>query len=327
MTFQPYSFVNNGIVPAFAYYNELNLTALTPVIQLYFPQSFTSSQNYLAATNIVTATISGGDIILPDPTYGAPGNAAIFVNLSANSFDIVEFGGTPQLTVAAGTAWQMILRGDGTWLATQLGATTSSANASALAGYGLAVQLDSPPKLETNINVIVKNSNFIPDQTMRASSINWTGGNQTITLPLAAVMGNGYYFYIKCVSNSILTLQTIPPERIDGQLNLVISNNESCIIYSDGVNYFTNGLGNLAVGVGVKITNNGIQVVDGSATTPSIAFINNPNTGIYSTGNTIDFTINGTQGLEINNEGVNVVVGAVMWQNIPYAYLRNLFGT
>ena len=329
MSFLPYSQINNGISPAFSYYNQLEFTPATPTVTLVFPGSFLPSFNYFSAyLKLVQNNAAAGQVILPDPILGAPGNSGIFYNTSAFNINIMQSNGSQLLEIKPGEVWVVVLNGSLGWDTFQIGGIASEVDAAALAGAGLFA---GNSKLNVYLNVQNKNAAFTIDETLRGTLISWTGGTTTQTLPLASTFSNGYFFYIKnasFISNGLLTLSPTAPNTIDNKSNLILSLNQSCILYTDGLNWFTEGLGFLSSDLGVKITANGIQVIPGTAADPSYSFTTAPNTGFYLNSPNIAVSIAGTNTMTFG-QGIDFSVAGSRFITIgsePYIYLKDMLG-
>lgn len=329
MSFLPYSQINNGISPAYSYFNIIDFQTVGEQNSLVFPGTFLPSTYYFSAYMRITnaAGITGCKVILPEESYGAPGNAAIFYNVGAENVTIVTSLMAEIVTLTPSSVWVVVLSINNTWNAFQIGATASQINAEALAGYGL-VALNS--KLNLNLPIINKSATFVIDSTYRASLVNWTGGSETVTLSDATTLPTGFFFYYKNNSSSLFTFNCSGAQTIDGQTNLILSPFQSCMIYTDALNWFTEGLGSSINSEGVKLTPNGIQVVSGSATVPSYSFISAQNTGLYLEGSTnIGMTVSGSKVFEVTTSGINQntttsPVNFYQVNNIPWQYISQI---
>lgn len=330
MAFLPYSPINNGVTPAYSFYNLINLTTTNQSATLVFPGTFVPSTNYFSAYTIIIQTGSFQGIInLPDTNLGAPGNAATFSNKSNANIKIKSFEGNEIVTLAPGTVWQVVLTNNNIWTTLQMGSTTSAANASELAGAGLKA-LDS--KLNLNMLVVTKSSTFTLDETYLSQIINWVGGSSSIALPSISSVYDGFFFFIKntsYVDNGLISIIPTSPNLIDNGASLSVSKNQSCMIYTDGTNWFTEGLGFNNTNLGATITSQGIEVISGSSISPPYYFSSATNTGFFLNSPNIEVSINGTNTLEFNGNGVNAVSGnvnSIQLAGEPYPYIKDLLG-
>ena len=180
------------------YPSELSYSAiaLSSNVSLSWPEE--TNTNINLATKIIDVTPSAASyvITLPSAAKTSTGNTILFNNQGAYTFTVNDYSGVQVATIAAGTIWQVYLTDNstdaGAWEILQYGATTSVANASALAGTGIkavgAVLSQSVPITSININYTVGSGD-------RAKMFNWTGAGGTITLPdpTGTSIGNNFF--------------------------------------------------------------------------------------------------------------------------------------
>ena len=158
--------------------------ALSADITLSWPEE--TSTNVNLATRIMDVTPSGAgfSIILPDANKSGTGNTILFNNKGSDIFTVKNAGGVQVGTIAAGQIWQVYLTNNtttnGTWQILQYGATTSSANASALAGTGIVAV---GTVLSQSVPITTFNSSYTAGDTDRARMYNWTGAGSVKTPP------------------------------------------------------------------------------------------------------------------------------------------------
>jgi len=307
----------NPVVPANYSFNEILLTSTNNNILLSYPQAFTPNLNYFAAYILVTNddSISAGSIYFDDARLASNGTGTIVVNEGTSDLGIFSVNGLEILVLAPSQSYSIFLTdnttADGEWQAVLLGATTSAANAAALAGLGLIAynnKLNSTvPSIEENISITLSND-------ILSTLVNWTGGNYTFYLQNVFAPVPGFYFYIRnsSPSNGVLNIHVDTPGSIDGVQDIYLTLNQSCMIVYDANSQLwkTVGLGQLGVGSGVQLGSNGIKVVNGTATNPSYSFILQPTTGIYNPSNSIAFTVSGAQVASVNQNGFNLDSGS-----------------
>jgi hypothetical protein len=124
----------------------------------------------------------------------------------------------------------------GTWASTVLGAGTSSANASDLAGYGLVA---TGLTLNQNYPVTLYYSAYTLVSTDRAKFAVWSSGAGAFTLPSAATVGAGWFCMIRNNGTGILTITPVGTDTIDGNVNQQLQLTESLVIVSNGTNWNT----------------------------------------------------------------------------------------
>jgi hypothetical protein len=181
---------------------------------------------------------------LSDARQVSTGYTAIFNNVGANTFSVLDAQGNTLLSVASGQAWILVLSDNttlqGTWRVVQLGAGVSSANAAALAGNGLKA---ISTLLNERIFINAQGASYVIQATDRAACIEWTGGSGGVfTGPTPSVVGSDWFCYIKNSGTGVLTLSAATG-TIDGTASKSFNPNDSCIVVSDGINLFTMGFG------------------------------------------------------------------------------------
>jgi hypothetical protein len=190
----------------------------------------------------VTATAPGYKLALPPATQVSTGQTVIVRNIGllANTFTVTDYTGATIILVSSGVAEFIFLTNNstvgGTWSSVVLGAGTSSANAAALAGYGL-----TPIGLTLNqsYNTVYYYSSSLLPSTVRAQLVIWGSGVGTLTLPSASTVGANWFCMIRNGGTGILTLTPSGSNTIDGNANQQLQLTESLVIVSDGSNWNT----------------------------------------------------------------------------------------
>ena len=204
------------------------------------------------AARIIDVTTSGSySVTLPDATQTGAGQTILFNNLpaSTNSFLVKDYGGSTIATVGIGEQWQVYLSDTstaaGTWRVFRYGASTATVQASALAGYGLTVTSNT---LSQSLPVTTFNSTRSVLATDRASALVWNGtGTGTLNLIAAGTVGNDFFVAVRNSGGGDLTVDAAGSETIDGAGTLVLRPGESTNLMTDGVTWYTLGLGQEAV--------------------------------------------------------------------------------
>ena len=205
------------------------------------------------AARIIDVTTSGSySVTLPDATQTGAGQTILFNNLpaSTNSFLVKDYSGSTIATVGVGEQWQVYLSDTstaaGTWRVFRYGASTATVQASALAGYGLTVTSNT---LSQSLPVTTFNTS--PRTllaTDRASALVWTGtGTGTLNLIGAATVGNNFFIAVRNSGGGDLTVDAAGSETIDGAPTLALRPGESANLLTDGLTWYTLGLGQEAV--------------------------------------------------------------------------------
>lgn len=221
--------------------------ALSADIVLSWPEETSTNTNLATRIMDVTPSTAGLSIYLPAANKTGTGNTILFNNRGANTFTVRDSAGTQVITVAAGTLWQVYLTNNstaaGTWQSLQYGATTSSANASALAGTGIVAV---GALLSQSVPITSFNSNYTTTFADRANMFNWTGAGGTITLPAPTTAGNNWFIYLRNSGSGAISADAPGTTLINGASFLSFQPGESAIIACDGSDFYTIGFGQSA---------------------------------------------------------------------------------
>ena len=237
-------FGGNPVAPALPTYLALSFGVNTI---LGWPLESNITSPAVAEWVDCTATAAALTLQLSDARQVSTGYTAIFNNVGANTFSVLDAQGNTLLAPAPGAAWILVLADNstlqGTWRTLQLGAGVSSANAAALAGNGLkaiATTLNARIVLNPQAVNYTIGSGFGQD---RATCVEWTGGSGgTLASLPAATFGTDWFCYIKNSGTGVVTF--VPGSgAINGSVSQTFNPNDSAIIVTDGVNFFTIGLG------------------------------------------------------------------------------------
>jgi hypothetical protein len=236
-------FGGSNIYPSQPTYLLLN--PLTADIILDWPIEQSMAGNNVVADIIdVNATSAGLTISLSNAMEVSTGYTALFNNIGADTFTVLDSSGDTLASIASGTVWQIYLSDNtttqGTWRVFQFGAGASSANAAALAGAGLIAITTT---LNQNYVVNAQNANYNFVATDRAKAVEWTGGTGTGTLPTTPTIAAGWFTIVKNSGSGIWTLSVSGGADIDGSPSLALNPEQSCFLIFDGANFFTLGLG------------------------------------------------------------------------------------
>lgn len=231
------------------YPSEISYSAisLTTDIVMSWPEE-TSTNEYLVTKIInVTPTSAGFSIIMPDASKTGTGNTVLFNNRGAHTFTVKDADGVQIVTIASGTLWQIYLTDNsttaGSWNSLQYGATTSIANASALAGTGIVAV---GTLLSQSVPITTFNSDYIATSADRAKMFNWTGAGGTLTLPDPTAVGNNWFMYLRNSGSGAINAESVGLTTIDDEAYVSFQPTESAIIACDGSNFFTIGFGQSA---------------------------------------------------------------------------------
>ena len=229
------------------YPSEISYSAitLTTNVVLSWPEETSTNQDLATKIIDVTPTSAGLSVNLPAADKTGTGNTILFNNRGANTFTVRNAVGTQVITIAPGTLWQVYLSNNstvaGVWRSLQYGASISQANASALAGTGIVAV---GTLLSQSVPVTTFNSSYAAGVTDRAKMFVWTGGaGGTFTLPPAATVGNNWFCYVRNSGSAQIQLDPDGTPTIDGLAFLDLQPGESAVVVTDGIDFYTIGLG------------------------------------------------------------------------------------
>ena len=165
-------FTGNPVKPAQVQCETLTFSAN---LTLVWPTETIEGANYVAGWMDCTASGAGLSIAMPSALQGSNGVAGIFSNVGAQTFSVTNTVGTLIGAVAAGEVWILVLTDNstaaGTWEFVQLGATTSNAQAAALAGDGLEAILT---QLQLSFGTVYAPTSQSVGAAYRAKGVVWT---------------------------------------------------------------------------------------------------------------------------------------------------------
>ena len=243
-------FGGTNIYPSDVTYLSFNLSSADVV--LAWPVE-TNAPNALAdyvAARIMDVNSTGTDlnVYLPAADEASVGECFLFNNTGTTNFTVVGSTGTVIVTLAAGDLWQVYMTSNttaaGVWVSYQFGSTTSSANAGALAGFGLKAITTT---LNQAITVLGLNSSYTAGVGDRAHMINWTGASGTLSLTGASTLGDDWFLYVRNNGTSALTVDPSGSETINSSTTLIMNPGDSAMIICDGSSFYTVGLGKSSV--------------------------------------------------------------------------------
>ncbi len=231
-------FTGQTVSPASISYEALTISVNT---QLSWPINGNPTTSTPVSSIVdVTATTTGLLLELPPATQVSTGQSVLVRNIGSNPFTVTDASGGTIISVASGISEFIFLTDNttvnGTWASVVFGAGTSSANASALAGYGLKAD---GLTLDTAIPVVGYFSAHTFAAADRAQFAVWAGGVGTLTMPSASVVGNNWYVIIRNSGSGILTLTPTGTDTIDGNASQQLQLTESLVIVSNGITGFS----------------------------------------------------------------------------------------
>jgi len=240
-------FGGNTIYPSDVTYLALTLTADT---ELEWPLESSGGLDPVARIIDVTPDASGWEITLPDATLTGAGQCVLFNNLSGSyNFLVKDNAGNTLATIDFGEQWELYLAATstaaGTWRVFQFGASTATVQASALAGYGVTVTSNTLSQSMPVTTFSATPRTIL--STDRARLFVWAGtGAGAATLPAAAGVGNNWFTAFRNAGGGDLTIGPAGSETIDGAASLVLSPGDAAHFVTDGVDWYTVGLGQAA---------------------------------------------------------------------------------
>ena len=236
MTTYTNPFTGQTISPSQVSFEAISLTAN---LQLEWPingNDATPASAIIDVTATSSGTGTGWLLELPPATQVSVGQTIIVRNTGSNIFTVTDYSGNTIIAVTSGIAQFIFLTSNstvnGVWQSVVFGAGTSSANASALAGYGL---LATGLTLNQAYNLTTYYSNAVLSATSRAQFNVWGGGVGSFTLPSAVGVGNNWFTIIRNNGSGVLTITPVGTDTIDGNVNQQLQLTESLVIVSNGV--------------------------------------------------------------------------------------------
>ena len=192
----------------------------------------------------VTATTPSLQLQLPPATQVSTGQSVLVRNIGSNTFTVTDTSGNTIVSITSGVAQYIFLTDNtttnGVWASVVFGAGTSSANAAALAGYGL---LASGLTLNQVYPVLSYSTDYVLTSANSADLSVWTGGVGTFTLPSATAVGTGWFITLKNNGTGILTITPAGTNTIDGNASQQLQLTESISLVSNGSNWNSFGYG------------------------------------------------------------------------------------
>ena len=236
MTTYTNPFTGQTVSPSQVSFEAISLTA---DLQLEWPingNDATPASAIIDVTATSSGTGTGWLLELPPATQVSVGQTIIVRNTGSNLFTVTDYSGNTIIAVASGIAQFIFLTSNstvnGVWQSVVFGAGTSSANASALAGYGLQA---TGLTLNQAYNLTTYYSNAVLSATNRAQFNVWGGGVGSFTLPSAVAVGNNWFTIIRNDGSGVLTITPVGTDTIDGNVNQQLQLTESLVIVSNGV--------------------------------------------------------------------------------------------
>jgi len=280
---------------------------------LYWPFEALDGKAVVAdKIDAITTATAGDSFTMPDATLVSVGEDVLWSNTGATSFPVRRYDGTVICIVTPGTSWYIYLTDNttpaGTWRAVQYGASTSAANAAALAGFGL--RSTETGRIDQNYLTNASGGNLLLDAQSRAQVYRNTGGAAVWTIAPAATLGpspnpaNGWFVTAINAGGGNVTITPETGELIDGQATKVLGPGESLVVYCYGAGFATMGHGrslstNVA-GISIDASGTGDQTLNATQVAAQVqdytGAVTPPKTIIYGPGTGYWFVYNNTNG-------------------------------
>ena len=245
MTTYTNTFGGTTIYPSDVSYRYVSLT-IDQVLD--WPLEAAPTTNVVASIMDINATASSLVITMPDATEAGTGQTVLFNNVGANTFSVKTSTGTLICAPQSGTTFQIYLTDNstvsGTWRSFQYGASASATNAAALAGLGIKAIATT---LNQSMPVSTFNSNYTTGSSDRAKVLVWNGGAGTLSLDSAPTVGSDWFVNVRNSGSGDLTIDPNSSELINGAATLILAPGDSCIVVTNGVQFFTIGFGQSSV--------------------------------------------------------------------------------
>ena len=245
MTTYTNTFGGTTIYPSDVSYRYVSLT-IDQVLD--WPLEAAPTTNVVASIMDINATASSLVITMPDATEAGTGQTVLFNNVGANTFSVKTSTGTLICAPQSGTTFQIYLTDNstvsGTWRSFQYGASASATNAAALAGLGIKAIATT---LNQSMPVSTFNSNYTTGSSDRAKVLVWNGGAGTLSLTSAPTVGADWFVNVRNSGTGDLTIDPNSSELINGGATLILAPGDSCIVVTDGAQFFTIGFGQSSV--------------------------------------------------------------------------------
>jgi hypothetical protein len=237
-------FTGDVIVPTDVSYQEISLTTNKTLV---WPTFATGTDLYASRIIDATANAVGRTLTMPAADQVSVGTDCLLNNFGANDFDVLDNDGGVICTVESGKAQYIYITDNsdaaGTWGIIAFGATTSSPDASVLAGLGLVA-------ISSTLNQSHPASSFVNGYTFVASDRSqtkvWASGSGAVTLPDAATIGNNWFFLLKNNGTGTLVVSCAGLNTIDGNTTKNFAPDESAFVISTGTEFVTIGYGQSA---------------------------------------------------------------------------------
>lgn len=235
-------FTGNVIQPTDVSYRDITITNTD--LQLEWPINGTTTGD-VAARIMEVATTGVSELWMPPANQTSVGNDALIRNTGGENFTVKDFAGINTIvTILPGEAQYIYITDnsteEGIWGIIAFGTGTSSADAATLAGYGL---MASGLTLNQSSPVTTFSTSYTAVAADRAALYAWTAGAGTLTLPLAATVGNNWFMQVRNAGTGLLTVACAGSDVFNSSATVGLQPADSCFIASSGSAFYSVGLG------------------------------------------------------------------------------------
>ena len=246
-------YTGQTISPSQVGYESLTISADT---ELQWPVNGNTTS---VVANIIDVTATAGSLklVLPPANEVSTGQSVLIRNSGSFAFTVTDTGLNTVVSIASGIAEYIYLTNNttinGVWETVTFGAGVSSANAAALAGYGLTA-ISTTLNTSTPVTLVYSDYTFLPSD--RSSIYVWESGAGTLTLPSSTVVGASWFVIVKNDGTGILNIATNGSDTIDGNVSAQLQIGESFVLCSSGSNYYSYAYGRSATFFFTQLTKN-----------------------------------------------------------------------
>ena len=203
-----------------------------------------NNTNVVAEIIDISATSTGLQVIMPSALEVSTGQSTLIRNYGSNAIQIVDNNLGSIVSIASGISQYIYLTDNttnqGSWTSVQFGAGVASANAAALAGYGVTA-IGNTLNTAEPVTTISSNYTFLPAD--RGAFYVWSGGAGTLTLPVSGSVGNNWYVTIKNDGTGVLNIALQGADTLDGLTGFQLQIGESLVVVSNGLSFYSYGYG------------------------------------------------------------------------------------
>jgi microcystin-dependent protein len=216
-------------------------------LELVWPFEANAGQSIATAKIDIAAMVPGLRLFMPNADVVTVGEDTLIRNIGSQPFTVVDALGNTIVTITSGIQWFLWITDNstpqGVWATTQFGASTSSANAAALAGAGLRAAVT---RLDQDLLTTPLIGNHAVSVNDRATVLQNNGGAAIYSFGTPGSYGNGFFTYVINAGSGTLQL-TVAAGTIDGVATKNLAPGENAIIFCDGSNFHSLGYGRLIV--------------------------------------------------------------------------------